>query len=59
MDYVIRLKHDKSIIARALNPEHTDLKNGIYSFYCAGMLVQFYEKDVFLTSNNQIRPITL
>lgn len=59
MDYVVRKKHDKSIIARILNPEHTDLKNGVYTFHSAGMLVQFYEKDVFLTSNNQIRPITV
>lgn len=59
MDYAIRLKKDKSIISRVLNPDCVDFKKGIYTFYCARMLVQFYEKDIYLTSNNQIRPIIL
>ena len=57
MDYIIRSKKTRETICRVLNPENTDILNGVITFRSNGMLVQFYESEVYITSNNKIRPI--
>ena len=57
MDYLIKDKHTNKIIAHILNPANTDILNGIITFRCYGMLVQFKEIDVKICSNNKIRPL--
>ena len=57
MDYIIHSKKTREIIARVLNPENTNILNNVITFRSNGMLVQFLESDVYLTSNNKIRTI--
>lgn len=57
MDYLIKQKKTHNVIARVLNPENCDILNGIITFRSNGMLIQLKESDVYLTSNNMIRPI--
>ena len=57
MDYIIHSKKTREIITRVLNPENTNILNNVITFRSNGMLVQFLESDVYLTSNNKIRTI--
>lgn len=57
MDYAIKLKSNNKVIARVLNPERTNSKDGISSFYCAGMLIEFKESDIIIVSNLRKRTI--
>lgn len=57
MDYLITLISTKKHIARVLNPDKVDLRAGIYSFYTGGMLIEFKQCDVTISSNLNIRPV--